>query len=129
MLRLIACTAGCAVAASLMGTPLAAPAHPAADGVVTDGDCTVIRHLPNGQRIVTPAPARRGYGPQRSASAGASSSSSGGASVSVSSSSQGGGRGSAVASSSSGGRTVTTTHDGDGCTIVIDDRGRRGERP
>jgi len=44
--------------------------------------------------------------------------------VSVSSSSQGGGsaRGTSSATDAEG-RTVTTTHDENGCTIVIDERG------
>ena len=93
--------------------------------VRADPSCTVIRIQPNGKRIVTPPTrAHRPHGPSfaTAVSAGEGSSSS---SVSMSSS---GGRGHATASSTTGGRghAVTTTHDDNGCTVVIDRR--RGAR-
>ena len=111
---------------------LAAAGFPADAGVqvTADPECRVVRYLPNGRRLERPP----SPGAQRRASAISAHAASalGGASagVSVSSSSRGPGYASAAASSSGGrkGRTVTTTHDENGCTVVIDDRGARGAR-
>jgi len=127
MLRLI----GCALAVGLMSAPgLPSAMSPDDDDVVIDGDCEVIRYLPNGKRVVTPASRRGSRGSGGVAASSVAVSGSGGSSVSVSSSSHShGGRGSAVASSTRNGRTMTTTHTDDGCTVVIDDRrGRKGRR-
>lgn len=97
-----------------------------------DEDCTVIRYLPNGRRIIKPALRQPGVdaaGVRRSYAAASGDGSA--SSVSVSSSSRGAGHASASASSSSNGRngrTVTTTHDDNGCTIVINEGRRRGAK-
>ena len=115
---------GSAFAATLAFTGGAAAAEVR---VEADPSCTVIRIQPNGKRIVTrpTAGAHRPHGP-----AYAAATSSGGASSSVSVSSSSGGSGRSVSSSSASvngrGATVTTTHDENGCTVVIDRR--RGAR-
>ena len=94
--------------------------------VSTDPSCTVVRILPNGKRLVTPpSRAYRRHGPTfaSAASVGEGSASS---SVSVSSSSGGGGHAAASSTTRGRGRSVTTTHDENGCTVVIDRR--RGAR-
>ena len=99
--------------------------------VQADPTCRVVRFLPSGRQIVTPPTQRfRGAGPSRTSSASASASAGSSAGVSVSSRSSGGGQASASASTSTGrrGRTVTTTHDENGCTVVIDDRAGPGAR-
>ena len=106
------------------------PAGTALD-VQADPACRVVRILPSGRQIVTPQierPRRAGAGRASSASASASAGSSAG--VSVSSRSGGGGHAVASASTSTGRRerTVTTTHDENGCTVVIDDRAGPGAR-
>ena len=115
-----------AAALAVAGAPAGAEVH-----VTADPACRVVRILPSGRRIVKPpsGPYRR----HRSAHAAAAVASAGsGASrsvASVSSSSRGGHATASASSSTSGGRgrTVTTTHDENGCTVVIDDR-RRGAR-
>lgn len=118
-------------AAFVSGAGISAPT--AATAQDDDEDCTVIRYLPNGRRIIKPALRQPGTdaaeGVRRSyATASGDGSAS---SVSVSSSSRGAGHASASASSSSNGRngrTVTTTHDDNGCTIVINEGRRRGAK-
>ena len=96
--------------------------------VAADPACTVVRILPSGRRIVKPPtePHRR-HMPGHAAAVASGGASAG---ASVSSWSGGSGRASASSSTRSGGRirTVTTTHDENGCTVVIDDRRRRGAR-
>ena len=95
--------------------------------VTADPECRVVRILPNGRRIERPAtPGVRRRDAGRSAAAVSTGGSS--AAVSVSASSGGSGYASSSATSTSGrrGRTVTTTNDENGCTVVIDERGRRG---
>ena len=101
----------------------AAASGPAQEVSVSGEDCEVIRILEDGREVrsavkatasdgsAASASARSGTGPSRS-------------SASVSSSSRGGVSARAVSSATdSKGRTVTTTHDENGCTIVIDERG------
>jgi len=128
-LALIALTAIAASTASARKGQIAAP----------DNSCVVTRILPDGREVRSAAPAGAAMSVSthrgRGASASASSRSLGRTSVSSSSSS-------ASSSSSSGrrsfaravssytddaGRTVTTTRDGRGCTIVIDERDFEGE--
>ena len=100
----------------------AAASGPAQEVSVSGEDCEVIRILEDGREVRSTAKAKEAGG-----TASASARSGGGSSrssVSVSSSSQGGGsaRGTSSATDAEG-RTVTTTHDENGCTIVIDERG------
>jgi uncharacterized membrane protein YgcG len=121
MPRLI--VSACAAALALAGGAANAKVQVSADPA-----CKVIRILPNGKRVVTPASrAHRQHGPAY-ASAASSGEGSSSSSVSASSSSSGGGYATASSTTSSRGRsqTVTTTHDDNGCTVVIDRR--RGAR-
>ena len=94
--------------------------------VSADPSCRVIRILPNGKRVVTPP--TRAYRPGGPAYAAAAATGGSSSSVSVSSSSSGNGRSVSSSSTNVGGRgqSVTTTHDENGCTVVIDRR--RGSR-
>ena len=107
------------------GAPADAGVH-----VTADPECRVIRYLPNGRRLERPPTKGATLRPGAGISAHAATTGGGSAAgVSVSSSSGGSGYASASASSSGRrGRTVTTTHDHNGCTIVIDDRVARGAR-
>ena len=111
---------------------LASAGVPAEAGVqvTADPECRVVRYLSNGRRIERP-PTRGAHHRPAGLSAHVTSSAPGAAAgVSVSSSSRGSGHATATASSSSGprGRSVTTTHDENGCTVVIDDRARGARR-
>ncbi len=114
-----------AAAAAAVGCSGPAGASPGPD-VDTEG-CRVIRLTADGQRVETPPQGVRRGSP---GTASASVSSAGGGSrstVSVSSSSQGGGTARSTASATDAqGRTTTTTHDQDGCTVIIDERNVRG---
>lgn len=120
---------GPSVAAALAFASAPAAAEP---GFIADPACRVVRILPSGRRLVTPPTERPGRPPSSvGASAASSSSSSSASGVSVASRSSGrGSHASASASTSTGrrGRTVTTTHDDNGCTVVIDDRPGQGAR-
>lgn len=125
MSRMIA--AAFAVGLASAGSPAAAEVS-----VTADPECRVVRILPSGRRLVTPPRqtyAGRGAAGAAVSVAGASARGSA-SSTSVSSRSSGAGQVAASASTSSGrrGRTVTTTHDQNGCTVVVDDRAGRGAR-
>ncbi len=118
----------------MVGTMPGAPVPAPPRIVELQGDtCTLVRISPRGRRTVIDedhadydrlrrGSARAGAGNDR-AYASSSSSGSSRSSVSVSSSSRGG-RSSASATTRDrdGVRTVTTTHDDNGCTTVIDER-------
>ena len=98
---------------------------------VSGDDCETVRILKDGSEVRSMSKsdesargsARGGTAKAVSVRSGSGSSRS---SVSVSSSSSGAGHGSARAVSSvtdADGRTITTTHDENGCTIVVDERG------
>ena len=125
MLRVISC----GLAAAALAVPTVGAFASPRDVETIDPDCTVVRILPSGRKVVRAGPGAGRSASHRSARSsvsGMSASAGGSSSVSVSSSSNSGG--SATASSTSNGRTVTTTHDDNGCTVTIDDRGRRGDR-
>lgn len=123
----------------LMGLALAAAAEARPQrGEGRDSHCTATRILPDGRRVAAAVPSgvggdafvRRG---RNSSSAGASAHASGRSAVSVSSSSSsssstsssGNGRSFARSSASytdEAGRTITTTRDGRGCTVTIDEQ-------
>lgn len=119
---------------TMLGAAFSANLGQAAPVHVSNVDCKVTRILQNGREIVSMS-----KGGASSHSGGASASASGGSasasvrshsgsshsSSSASSSASAGRGGTALAVSShtdENGRTVTTTHDQNGCTIVIDER-------
>ena len=119
---------------------MAASAAPARNAAASSESCVVTRILADGREIRSVAPpgaagfvsTRRGGGARASASARSSgrASASSSSSSSASSSSSSGRRSFARAVSSytdEAGRTVTTTKDGRGCTIVVDERDIEGE--
>jgi hypothetical protein len=124
------------LAAWTAGLALVAPASAAtqsAPGLSIDrDDCTVERVAPDGRRTVTPPTGSQasaaGGG---SASASASSRAGGGSSASVSASSPSfGGRAQArstATSTDAQGRSITTIHDGERCTIIVDERAVPGD--
>ena len=102
-----------------------AAAPSAADVRIEDGRCTVERIGADGRRTVEPPTGGSGSG-GRSASASASSQgvSSSSSSVSASASSRDGQSSvrSEATSTDANGRTITTIHDGERCTIIVDGR-------
>lgn len=107
----------------------AAAAFMPAPGDDVDPRCRVIRFDQDGRRTET-APTVAHVSGAGSAQARASANGHGSASVSVSASSSSDGSSHASASSRTDGRgrKITTTHNQDGCTIVIDERAAQGAR-
>lgn len=107
---------------------LAAGTGSAAQVSVSGKECEVTRILKDGRQIRSTAKAdgsaQASAAGRASAASVSSATGSSRSSVSVSSSSNGGGSARATSSvTDAEGRTVTTTHDENGCTIVIDERG------
>lgn len=115
--------AGLILAAAILSADVARALDP------QDKQCLVVHYAADGARREAPPSAP--YTRPRGAAASARSSGGGEArsSTSVSAGASGAGEASAVVRTQSGGRTITKTYDNKGCTVVVDDRPARGERP
>ena len=117
--------AGLILAAAILSADVAQALDP------QDKQCRVVHYAADGARHDIPPSRPYVRPPAVAASARSSGEGEGEArsSTSVSASSSGSGNASAVVRTQSGGRTITKTYDNKGCTVVVDDRQVRGERP
>ena len=115
--------AGLILAAAILSADVAQALDP------QDKQCRVVHYAADGTRHDIPPSRPYVRPPAVAASARSSGEGEARSSTSVSASSSGSGKASAVVRTQSGGRAITKTYDNKGCTVVVDDRQVRGERP